>query len=429
MSKLASRGLVALTPVTDHLDAMLARLQAAAGAAGQQIAPIHAFITASDNPNAAAIDGSVYVPWTALEYLRSDHQLAALMAHEASHLILRHTDLDSVTAWFGPLSNVAMLAAAGTGIGAILVSAGGQYADKALAARWTREQELAADALGVQLMRQAGYDPIGFIDMLEVMEASVRAAPFSPLARETRLPDGRREWSIDPGALDFGEDEATHPTTAVRRRALTARLRAQAPPGTSTPPRLPDAWPDLKASVTVSSTLAGLKAASASLRSGKGNEAARRQYAAQALASPAADTYPAYIAALAAFTPTDFMALRLPLPTERLLRPGTPISGPVVLLRMALDAGDGALAARAADAIDDRYDAPPALYRWMAGAYDLRGTQIRARLADPRSPPPLGEQMALLKESLQRNLQAGRLYGQCLALARNPSQLGGCGPR
>jgi hypothetical protein len=87
----------------------------------------------------------------------------------------------------------------------------------------------------------------------------------------------------------------------------------------------------------------------------------------------------------------------------------------------------GQLAAQAADAVTERYDAPVSLSNWLARAYELRGQQIRVRLQ--QGTLPLGEQMSLLGESVRRDSQAFGLRTKCLALARNPDQLGGCGPR
>jgi hypothetical protein len=122
--------------------------------------------------NAFALPGGpMYVNRGMIEAARNEGEMAGVMAHELSHVALRHGTAQQTKA-NNPLNQI-------LGIGAILGGAvlGGQTGAQLgsiFAAgyflRFSREYETQADTLGAQIMARAGYDPNDLANMFKTIE-------------------------------------------------------------------------------------------------------------------------------------------------------------------------------------------------------------------------------------------------------------------
>ncbi|HSK74468.1 MAG TPA: M48 family metallopeptidase [Pyrinomonadaceae bacterium] len=122
--------------------------------------------------NAFALPGGpMYVNRGMIEAAGSEGEMAGVMAHEISHVALRHATAQQ-TKMNKPLNQI-------LGIGAVLGGAilGGQTGaaiGQTLAAgyflRYSREYEREADILGAQIMAGAGYDPRDLANMFRTIE-------------------------------------------------------------------------------------------------------------------------------------------------------------------------------------------------------------------------------------------------------------------
>lgn len=116
----------------------------------------------SDQVNAFAIPGGFLYFYTGiLDMMDNEAQLAAVMAHEVSHVVARHS-VKSLQATYGGL--VLIQIALGDKSQELI----GQVAQTALALALTgygRSNELEADKFGVYYMVQAGYNPEAAIEM------------------------------------------------------------------------------------------------------------------------------------------------------------------------------------------------------------------------------------------------------------------------
>ncbi|MGI9054704.1 MAG: M48 family metallopeptidase, partial [Pyrinomonadaceae bacterium] len=122
--------------------------------------------------NAFALPGGpMYVKRGMIEAAKSEGEMAGVMAHEISHIALRHATAQQ-TKLNNPLNQI-------LGIGAILGGAilGGQTGaaiGQTLAAgyflRYSRDYERQADTLGAQIMARAGYDPRDLANMFRTIE-------------------------------------------------------------------------------------------------------------------------------------------------------------------------------------------------------------------------------------------------------------------
>ncbi|HYN08868.1 MAG TPA: M48 family metallopeptidase [Vicinamibacterales bacterium] len=123
--------------------------------------------------NAFALPGGpMYVNRGMIQAAAVEGEVAGVMAHELSHVILRHG-----TAGATKQQPFAIGAIAGAIAGAIIggkvgqvVAQGSQFGLGTYFLRYSREYEKQADLLGVQLMARAGYDPIDLVHMFQTIE-------------------------------------------------------------------------------------------------------------------------------------------------------------------------------------------------------------------------------------------------------------------
>jgi Zn-dependent protease with chaperone function len=124
--------------------------------------------------NAFALPGGpMYVNTGAIMAARNEGELAGVMAHELSHVALRHGTAQATKA-----ESPSLLAGLGQIGGAILggplgsvVAAGSQIGGAAFLLRYSREYESEADLLGARIMANAGYDPRDLANMFKTIEA------------------------------------------------------------------------------------------------------------------------------------------------------------------------------------------------------------------------------------------------------------------
>ena len=129
-------------------------------------------------------DGNVYVSMGWLEYLENGDEVAAILAHEISHVLLTHHSADVVSALQHKAQAIQEIAVStkaalsrsravarsdtrGLEQAQILVD----VTDKLALPAWNRGQEREADLLGVDLLVRAGYSPGAMVSMLEKLNA------------------------------------------------------------------------------------------------------------------------------------------------------------------------------------------------------------------------------------------------------------------
>ena len=111
--------------------------------------------------------GYVFVNDGLINNTKSDDELAAVLAHEIGHIAARHAVKRYETSIGAQLVQLASLAAARQGD----VARGVGIAIQATRLAYAREDELAADRLGVKYLKAAGFDPTAALRMLEHLHA------------------------------------------------------------------------------------------------------------------------------------------------------------------------------------------------------------------------------------------------------------------
>ncbi|MEP7148106.1 MAG: M48 family metallopeptidase [Acidobacteriota bacterium] len=122
--------------------------------------------------NAFALPGGpLYVNRGMIEAAKNEGEIAGVMAHEISHVALRHataqaTKQNSIGNQLGTIGLILGGAIFGGQGGAQLGAIGAQV----LQTRYSRDYETQADVLGSQIMANAGYDPRDLANMFRTIE-------------------------------------------------------------------------------------------------------------------------------------------------------------------------------------------------------------------------------------------------------------------
>jgi beta-barrel assembly-enhancing protease len=123
--------------------------------------------------NAFALPGGpMFVNRGMIEAAKTEGEVAGVMAHELSHVVLRHGTAQASKATkyeVGQVAGAVLGAIIGGGWGQV-ISQGTQFGLGAAFLRFSREYEKQADLLGAQMMARAGYDPIDMANMFRTIE-------------------------------------------------------------------------------------------------------------------------------------------------------------------------------------------------------------------------------------------------------------------
>jgi len=151
-------------------------------------------------PNAFVLPGGhIGVTTGLLNLVENDDQLAAVIGHEAGHVVARHAaERQSQTIASSLVLGVLGAAAGSSETGRAIGSYGGDAAKYGLLLPFSRKQELEADRLGVDFMQRAGYRPREAVALWRNMQAQ--------------------------GGSNRPEFVSTHPSDASRIAALQAYI-------------------------------------------------------------------------------------------------------------------------------------------------------------------------------------------------------------
>ena len=125
--------------------------------------------------NAFALPGGpMFVHRGMFDAAEAEGEVVGVMAHELSHVLLRHGTANASKAqnpWLqlGQLAGAVGGAVVGGSIGGVIAQ-GSQFGLGTLLLKYSREYEKQADLLGAQIMARAGYDPRQLARMFETIE-------------------------------------------------------------------------------------------------------------------------------------------------------------------------------------------------------------------------------------------------------------------
>ncbi len=129
-------------------------------------------VNASDLNAFALPGGFTYVNRGLIEAANTEGELAGVMAHEISHVALRHGTAQATKAQkyqYGAIAGAIAGAILG-GVAGGVVAQGSQFGLGVHFLKFSREYERQADLLGAQIMANAGYDPRDLANMFRTIE-------------------------------------------------------------------------------------------------------------------------------------------------------------------------------------------------------------------------------------------------------------------
>lgn len=171
--------------------------------------------------NAFAVPGGyVYSTRQLVTLMNNEAELAGVMGHEVGHVAARHSQRrqqaaqrNSILGVLGAIGSAVLLGNSGVGD---TLSRTFLEGSQLLTLRFSRQQELEADDLGITYLNRAGYDPRAMSTVLASLAAQ-NALDARVQGRNASVP----EWA------------STHPDPASRVRSAAAKAQAMTPGGTN----------------------------------------------------------------------------------------------------------------------------------------------------------------------------------------------------
>ncbi len=125
--------------------------------------------------NAFALPGGyVFINRGAIEAADNEAQLAAVMAHELSHVALRHGTNQATKAMLAETGLGIFGAVFGDSTGGALLTTLGNFTAGGVLLRYSRTAESQADVMGTQVLYDTGYDPRAMAQFFEKLEAETK---------------------------------------------------------------------------------------------------------------------------------------------------------------------------------------------------------------------------------------------------------------
>lgn len=163
----AQFGGISSSPLRERVKEVGARIVANSSAARTPYKYSFHLLADRNTVNAFALPGGqIFITEALLGLLQTEDELAAVLGHEIAHVLARHS-----------AEHLAKQQLTQQLIGAVVIGSGsyeaGQLANLAgslINMKHGRDDELESDALGIRLVREAGYDPRAMIRVMQVLE-------------------------------------------------------------------------------------------------------------------------------------------------------------------------------------------------------------------------------------------------------------------
>jgi hypothetical protein len=178
--------------------------------------------------NAFALPGGpMFAHRGMIEKAGTEGEVAGVLAHEISHVALRHGTAQATKAGKYQMGQIgsAILGAIIGGRTGDVVSTVGQFGFGTAFLKYSREYEKQADILGAQIMARSGYDPRAMASMFQRIERESSARGPEWLSNHPN-PGNRSEY-ITREAQSLRVENAVNDTREFQN--VQARLRSMAP--------------------------------------------------------------------------------------------------------------------------------------------------------------------------------------------------------
>jgi len=195
------------------------------------------YVVEDEEINASAIPGgAVYVNTGLINAAHNGSELAAVLSHEMGHVTARHVaQLANTARNTGIIATVFTLAVGILTGNPYLYNASGlatYVAEQAFINTFTRDDEREADALGMETMYNAGWNPNGMVTMFETLKerygGGSRGMPqflSNHPATDERIQNARNELAKYPGYEKLRVDDPKLPIIQERLKLIVGTDR------------------------------------------------------------------------------------------------------------------------------------------------------------------------------------------------------------
>ena len=180
--------------------------------------------------NAFALPGGpVYINRGAIESADNEAQIAGVIGHEISHVILRHGTNQA---------SKGQIASGGLGIlGAVLgggtlgqvITAGGSLAANGVLLKYSRDAETQADLLGTQILYDSGYAPRAMAEFFDKLAKEHKGSSIEEFFSNHPIPENRIV-NVNTEIRKIGPEPANPKTDSADFRRVKRTLLAMAAP-------------------------------------------------------------------------------------------------------------------------------------------------------------------------------------------------------
>src|SRR5579864_6360810 len=191
--------------------------------------------------NAFALPGGfVFVNRGAIEVADNEAQLAGVMAHELSHVALRHGTAQASKAQLTQGAVGILGGLFGGSNGGALITEGASFAAGGVLLRYSRSAETQADVMGTQVLYDTGYDPRAMAQFFEKLEAETKGKNPPEFFSDHPNPDHRLERvdeEIDKlGGVPSNARRDSADFEAIKREVMGLPAAPKPAPRAATPP-------------------------------------------------------------------------------------------------------------------------------------------------------------------------------------------------
>jgi len=162
---------------TDKLQRMRRLGQSLARISDRQDYQYNFFLIEKDELNAFTTPGgNIYVFTGLFDQLKTDDQVASVLAHEIGHCAARHTVKKFQAAMGYNLIGGIVLGQVGGEQAQEIVSMSSNMIMNIVFSAYGRKDEFQADRLGIKYLRLAGYDPYASAETLEILQIESKSS-------------------------------------------------------------------------------------------------------------------------------------------------------------------------------------------------------------------------------------------------------------
>lgn len=130
--------------------------------------------------NAFALPGGpIWLHRGVLQAATNESQIAAVLAHEVAHIAQRHAARQITKGIVAHLGLGLLGAVLGNGGGAEAAQTAAGVLTNGMFLKFSRDDEREADRVGLDLMRRAGWDGRGMVELFDILQRESRSNPSS----------------------------------------------------------------------------------------------------------------------------------------------------------------------------------------------------------------------------------------------------------